>query len=102
MTHDPAPGDNLYTTQSPQLQESWPPTPPTKTRFSRYAIWGFIISCVGLLVFAFIGVMGFVLSARGLRETQGRGFRGRGLAIAGMILGLLEFAFYTYTRVLNR
>jgi hypothetical protein len=101
MTHDPAPGDNLYT-PSPQLQQPWPSTPPTKTRFSRYAIWGFIISCVGLLVFAFIGVMGVVLSARGLRETSGTGLRGRGLAIAGMIMGLLEFAFYTYTHVLNR
>lgn len=62
--------------------------------FSQQAIWGFVISCVSVFVFGFIGVLGVVLASRGFRATtQGRA-RGRGLAIAGMIIGTIGFLFY--------
>lgn len=62
--------------------------------FSKQAIWGFVISCVSLLVFGFIGVIGVVLSSRGLTAARQGRARGRGLAIAGMIIGAIGFLFY--------
>lgn len=62
--------------------------------FSQLAIWGFVISCVSLFVFGFIGVIGVVLSSRGFRAATHGQARGRGLAIAGMIIGTAGFLFY--------
>jgi hypothetical protein len=62
--------------------------------FSQLAIWGFVISCVSLFVFGFIGVLGAGLSGRGFRAAaQGRA-RGKGLAIAGMVIGAAGFLFW--------
>lgn len=62
--------------------------------FSRFAIWGFVVSCVSLLIFGFIGILGVVLSAKAFSDARRGTVRGRGLAIAGMIVGALGFIFY--------
>lgn len=68
--------------------------PVQRLPFSQLAIWGFVISCVSLFVFGFIGVLGAALSGRGFRAAaQGRA-RGKGLAIAGMIIGAAGFVFW--------
>jgi hypothetical protein len=70
--------------------------------FSQLAIWGFVISCVSLFVFGFIGVLGAGLSGRGFRAAaQGRA-RGKGLAIAGMIIGAAGFLFWVVVFVASR
>jgi hypothetical protein len=66
------------------------PRPP----FSRLAIAGFILSCISLFIFGFVGLIGFLLSARGFRAIRRGAVRGRGLAIAGMIIGAFGFLFY--------
>ncbi|QNE37198.1 DUF4190 domain-containing protein [Leifsonia shinshuensis] len=72
--------------------EARPVAPPLP--FSQQAIWGFVISCVSLFVFGFLGLLGVLLASRGFRAaSQGRA-RGRGLAIAGMIVGTVGFLFY--------
>lgn len=68
--------------------------PVQRPPFSRLAIWGFVISCVSLFVFGFIGALGAALCGRGFRAAaQGRA-RGKGLAIAGMIIGAVGFLFW--------
>lgn len=62
--------------------------------FSKAAIAGFVLACAGLVVFAFIGPLATAISRAGLNHTRKRGLRGRGLAIAGMIIGIADFAFY--------
>ncbi|WP_427018749.1 DUF4190 domain-containing protein [Pseudarthrobacter sp. P1] len=78
------------------------PYTPVQARapFSKAAIAGFIISCVGLFVFAVAGPLGTAISGIGFRRATDRGLRGRGLAIAGMILGVVDFAFYLVARYL--
>lgn len=62
--------------------------------FSQLAIWGFVISCISLFVFGFIGALGAALSGRGFRSAgQGRA-RGKGLALAGVIIGAAGFLFW--------
>ena len=82
-----------FAAQHPSGPE-FPPAPPERLPFSRQAIWGFVIACVSLFVFGFIGALGATLSARGFRETiQGRA-RGRGLAIAGIVIGAVGFLLW--------
>jgi hypothetical protein len=74
-----------------------PPAFPPQTQqlpFSQPAIWGFVISCVSLFVFGFIGALGAMIAARGLRAVRLGQARGGGLAIAGMIVGAIGFLFY--------
>lgn len=71
-----------------------PVAPARQLPFSQQAIWGFVISCVSLFVFGFIGALGVVIASRGYRAARLGQARGRGLAIAGMIIGAVGFLFY--------
>ncbi|WP_051388949.1 DUF4190 domain-containing protein [Arthrobacter sp. 35W] len=68
--------------------------------FSKAAIAGFTISCIGLFVFAMLGPLGAAISGIGLRRIKEQGLRGRGLAIAGIIIGAADLAFYLAARFL--
>ena len=79
-----------------------PPATPTRLPFSRLAIWGFVLSCVSIFVFGFIGALGAILSSRGFRAARQGTVRGRGLAIAGMIIGLIGFLYYAIILIVHR
>ena len=79
-----------------------PPVPPGRLPFSKPAIWGLVISCVSFFVFGFLGSLGVVLSARGFRSARRGTARGRGLAIAGMIIGMVGFLYYAINFIVNR
>ena len=70
----------------------------TRPPFSRMAIWGFVLACVGLIVFGFVGALATALCGRALGTIRRTGARGRGLAIAGMCIGLIDFVFYVIGR----
>ena len=73
------------------------PRPPV----SQLAIWGFVISCLSLFVFGFIGALGAALSGRGFRAAaQGR-VRGKGLALAGVIIGAAGFLFWAIVFIVS-
>jgi len=75
--------------------------PVQRPPFSQLAIWGFAISCLSLFVFGFIGALGAALSGSGFRAaTQGRA-RGKGLAIAGMIVGTVGFLFWAIVFIVS-
>ncbi|SEA36048.1 DUF4190 domain-containing protein [Leifsonia sp. 21MFCrub1.1] len=75
---------------------------PERLPFSKPAIWGFVIACVSLFVFGFIGALGAAISARGFRAARQGIVRGRGLAIAGMIIGTVGFLYYAVVFILTR
>ena len=67
---------------------------PLRPPFSKQAISGFVVACISLFIFGFMGVIGAVLCLRGLREVRRGQARGRRLAIAGAAIGVLGFIFY--------
>jgi hypothetical protein len=95
----PPPPEKRWPSGAPQVPHPYTPV-QKRAPFSKAAIAGFIISCVGLFVFAMVGPLGTALSGIGLRRARDRGLRGRGLAIAGMIIGIADFAFYLVARYL--
>ncbi|MEF2976142.1 DUF4190 domain-containing protein [Subtercola sp. YIM 133946] len=62
--------------------------------FSGMAIAGFAISCVSLFIFGFLGIVGLLLSVAALRRIRTGVARGRGLAIAGLVIGAVAAIFY--------
>ena len=79
-----------------------PLTTPTRLPFSWLAIWGFVLSCASIFMFGFIGALGATLSSRGFRAARQGIVRGRGLAIAGMIIGLIGFLYYAINFIVHR
>ncbi len=58
------------------------------------SIIGFSVSIIGLFIAPIIfGIVAIVFSAIGLSRTSGGSRRGRGFAIAGLILGIIEVIF---------
>ena len=70
----------------------------TRPPFNKMAIWGFVIACVGLFVFGFLGALAAALSLQALKAIRRTGERGKGLAIAGMCLGIFDFIFFLVGR----
>ncbi|MCU1480040.1 MAG: hypothetical protein JWQ19_826 [Subtercola sp.] len=89
---------------------AYPPAPGTPTGygqqtqrppFSKLVIAGFVLSCVSIFVFGFLGVLGVVLAGQGLRAVRRGLARGRGLAIAAMVIGVVGFVFYAVGLILG-
>jgi hypothetical protein len=93
-----AEGDSRYTPEPTEGRtgDAVPPTgaPLARLPFSKAAIWGFALSCLRLLVFGFVGALGASISARGFHAARRGAARGRGLAIAGIIIGTVGFLYY--------
>lgn len=70
--------------------------------FSKAAVWGFALSCLSIFVFGFVGALGASISARGFRDARRGIARGRGLAIAGMIIGAIGFLYYAVNFIVHR
>ena len=92
--------DAGFPTYQPPIGET-PQPQPKPLPFSQQAIWGFVLSCVSLFVFGFLGLLGVVLASRGFRAANQGKVRGRGLAIAGMIIGVVAFLFYAAVQLLR-
>ena len=68
---------------------------PTVRKYSGKAIAGFVVSLVGILAAAIpCGIVGLVLSLKGLKETDFLNFRefrkGRGLAVWGIVISIID------------
>ena len=97
----PAGNDASYApepTLKPAANGLPPVGPPSESLpFSKAAIWGFALSCLSIFVFGFVGALGASISARGFQAARRGAARGRGLAIAGMIIGTIGFLYYAIT-----
>ena len=101
----PAPPPTPYGTAPTYLPYGQPPV-PQKT--SGMAITGFVLGLVALVPCFWFwiqvpGVLGIVFSVIGLKATAGGRLKGRGLAIAGLVVSILAvaiaalFTTYIYT-----
>lgn len=101
MTSVPPPSENRWPSERPTASNP-NTTDHDRPSFSKAAIAGLVVSCAGLFVFAMAGPIGTALAGVGLRHVRERGLRGRRLAIAGIIIGVVDFAFYVIAVVFLR
>ena len=65
-----------------------------KKNFCGKAIAGFVLSLVGVLVLALpCGIIGLVFSALGMSDVKRKSLRGNGLAIAGLVISIVDIVF---------
>ena len=113
----PPPGGNQSPYPSPPPQYGGPPPgyapygAPAQPQqgFSGMAIAGFVLSLIGAFpglwfwVLQIPGYLGTIFSIVGLKQTKATGKRGRGLAIAGLVIGIIVIiaaalvTIYVYT-----
>ncbi|ALE06032.1 hypothetical protein AL755_12050 [Arthrobacter sp. ERGS1:01] len=72
-----------------------------RPRMSKMAIWGFVLSCVSVFILPFLCLGGLIFSVRGLREARSGGARGYGLAVAGIVVGIISAILYVLSRFLT-
>lgn len=87
---------------SPSVPPSFPPAPPPGPQDIPYVApprWHTSAAAVASVVLGFLGCVPFVagllavaFGVVGIRRTRDPGIRGRGLAIAGLVLGLVSLA----------
>ena len=101
----PVPRDDYVAPASASAPAATPATAPaaygvqgTRPAFNKMAIWGFVIACVALFVFGFLGALAAAFSGQALKAIRRTGERGKGLAIAGMCLGIFDFIFFLVGR----
>jgi Domain of unknown function (DUF4190) len=85
-THMPA------ATQPPPSTTQQPPArPPATQRFSRKAIWSLVLSILWLGGLG--SIAGIMLGVPARREIGGTGDRGAGVAVAGIVVGVITLLF---------
>lgn len=68
--------------------------PPVQSKFSGLAIASFVVSLVGIFLFALpCGVIATSLSASSFKQINTYGNRGKALAISGLIIGIVDIVF---------
>lgn len=72
------------------------PPPIVPPPYNGMAVGGFVLSCVSLVLCCFpvTALVGLVLSIISLPQIDRRGERGKGLAVAGIILNALVLLFW--------
>lgn len=93
----PPPPPGQFPPQPPAGYQAYGQQSPQQQKMSGLAVAGFVLSLVALIPCFWLwflqvpGYVGVVLSAVGLRQTK-QGRRGRGLAIAGLVVGAAAVA----------
>lgn len=93
-----APNSEFEEPKNPYTQPYRPYGTPgyNNNRMNGYAIAGFVLSCVALVlmcVFPPLSILGIVFSALGLSQIKKNFQRGKGLAVAGLVIGVLTTVF---------
>lgn len=70
--------------------------------YNGMSIAGFVLSCVSLVLccFPITAIIGLILSIIGVPQTESRGERGKGLAVAGIVLNGLVLLFWIIMLIL--
>ena len=66
-----------------------------QVKYNGLAIAGFVVSLASLLInFAgIVGLVGTILSAVGLTQVNSKGEKGKGMAIAGLVIGIISILY---------
>ncbi len=85
----PTPYNENQFNYTPPQQDCTPCAP--SANYNGLSIAGFCVSCAAIFfnrtLFGLAGIAGLILSIIGLRQCNARGDKGRGLAIAGIVIG---------------
>ncbi len=84
------------------VEDAAAPVPAAATgKFSALGIVGFILSLVSWFValYGIVAIAGVVFSALGMKQCNA-GFKGKGLAIAGLVLSIISLVFTLITVVI--
>lgn len=75
--------------EQPVQNAQQPAAPVDTAKYNSVVISGFVISIISLFIFSIIlGPIAAILSAIGLRKVNETNEKGKGLAIAGIIIGI--------------
>lgn len=78
--------ESTNNTQAENIENSAP-----RKKFSGKGIAGFVLSLVGLFIFGIpCGILGVVFSSIAMKETKTKNLRGKGLAIAGLVISIID------------
>ncbi len=92
-TPEPAQDEVTATVTPPAYVQQYDPAAVAGSKYDTMTIWGFVLSLIGIFVFPLVvGVVAVILSAVGYSRISKSGFalRGKGLAIAGIIIGVFD------------
>lgn len=53
----------------------------------------FVFTCASILVSSVCGILGIVFGALGMKQARAQNLSGRGLAIAGLVIGIIAISF---------
>ena len=72
------------------------PNTETNEKYNPWAIAGFVLSLVNIVLGEVIvpGVLGLIFSIMGYNQIKEKGGKGKGLAIAGIIISAISLALY--------
>ena len=69
------------------------PAAPAKKKVNGLAVAGFVISLVGMFCFGIVcGILSVIFCAIALKQIPAKNQGGKGLAVAGLIIGILDLA----------
>ena len=88
-------GAQLEAAQAEVAPEAAPAAPaaPAKKKVNGLAVAGFIISLVGMFCFGIVcGILSVIFCAIALKQIPAKNQGGKGLAVAGLIIGILDLA----------
>ena len=90
-------GNRLYNEQEQPIHNTINTYPQavTKPKLNIMALVGFILGCVSFLInfWGIVGMVALVFSIVGFTQIKNNGGRGKGFAIAGMILGAIGVVY---------
>ena len=71
------------------VQQTEQPTAANNTKYNGVVISGFVIAIISIFIFSIVlGPIAAILSAIGLKQVNETNEKGKGLAIAGIIIGI--------------
>lgn len=65
-----------------------------KKQTNKNAIISIICSCVGLIIFWWLGIVGIILGARSLKEIKQNNEKGNILAIIAIVIGAIDVILF--------
>lgn len=90
-SHLPPPPDYSQLPPPPPRDSDFPPVPVSVSGTNQYAKVALLLGSVGWLVCGLGSIGGVYYGVKALAEIKSTGQKGRGMAIAGIVIGLFMF-----------
>ena len=71
-----------------------------KQKTNKNAIYSIVFSLVSMVIFWWLSLAGISTGVMALREIKSKNEKGKGLAIAGIIIGVIGVVLYIYNQTI--